>query len=67
MKVLVTGGAGFIGSYCVQNLVKEGHSVVTYNRNPSTYLLKSFLAGNDMAQVKVEQGDVADLDQLSYR
>ena len=28
MKVLITGGAGFIGSNVVDLLIKEGHSVV---------------------------------------
>jgi UDP-glucose 4-epimerase len=31
MKVLVTGGAGFIGSTIAQNLAREGHQVVIYD------------------------------------
>ncbi len=32
MKVLVTGGTGFIGSVVVETLIREGHEVVVFSR-----------------------------------
>lgn len=31
MKILVTGGAGYVGSHCVRGLCDGGHSVVVYD------------------------------------
>ena len=31
MKVLVTGGAGYIGSHTVHQLIQDGHDVVVYD------------------------------------
>ncbi|MBX9633411.1 MAG: NAD(P)-dependent oxidoreductase, partial [Magnetospirillum sp.] len=38
MKVLVTGGAGFLASHVADTLTEAGHEVVVYDVSPSTYL-----------------------------
>jgi len=35
MKILVTGGAGFIGSNLIARLLKEGHTVVSLDNYDS--------------------------------
>ena len=35
MKVMVTGGAGFIGANLIERLVKEGHDVVSLDNYDS--------------------------------
>lgn len=58
MKVLVTGGAGFIGSHLADRLVGEGHDVVVFD-NESTGL-----RGNVPATARYVKGDVACLTDL---
>jgi UDP-glucose 4-epimerase len=54
VKVLVTGGAGFIGSHVVDRLIVHGHDPVIFDLNASTY--------HPPTEVKAVLGDIADRD-----
>ena len=61
-KILVTGGAGFIGSHLVEKLVLEGYSVKTivpYNINNSWGWIDSF-SSEIKKNVEVVSGDICD-------
>ena len=54
MKLLVTGGAGYVGSVCSAVLVEQGHDVT---------IIDNFSTGNRDAvppSARVVEGDVAD-------
>lgn len=40
MNCLVVGGAGFIGSYVVHNLLVKGHRVIIYDALPDRNAFK---------------------------
>ncbi|MFQ8431777.1 dTDP-glucose 4,6-dehydratase [Amaricoccus sp. W119] len=67
MKLLVTGGAGFIGSAVVRKAIADGHAVVnvdalTYAANPANL---DEVAGNDRyAFEQVDIRDRAELDRV---
>jgi UDP-glucose 4-epimerase len=60
MKILVTGGAGYIGSHMVRTLGEQGHDVVVYD-NLSTGHRESVLHGR---LVVGDTADFAALDRL---
>ncbi|MBI2329159.1 MAG: GDP-mannose 4,6-dehydratase, partial [Chloroflexi bacterium] len=63
MKMLITGGAGFIGSHLCDKYTKENHTVLC---------LDNFMSGNltnvkhllDNRNFKLIKGDVRDFDLL---
>ena len=63
MRILITGGAGFIGSHLCDKYTKEGHTVLC---------LDNFMSGNlmnirhllDYRNFKLVKGDIRDFDLL---
>ncbi len=58
LKILVTGGAGYIGSHVVRQLAEAGYKVVVYD-NLSTGFPESLINGEELIK-----GDLADTDTL---
>ncbi|HLB32805.1 MAG: hypothetical protein A3F67_07465 [Verrucomicrobia bacterium RIFCSPHIGHO2_12_FULL_41_10] len=52
MKILVTGGSGFLGRNVIKALLKEGHSVIGFSRSQPSYFV-------DKKNVEWIQGDFA--------
>ncbi|MFH1313162.1 MAG: UDP-glucose 4-epimerase GalE [Candidatus Eisenbacteria bacterium] len=58
-KILVTGGAGYVGSVCVSLLIEKGYEVVIYDNLSAGH--REAVTGN----VLLEVGDLADRARLS--
>lgn len=59
MKVLVTGGAGYIGSHTTQKLLKAGHEVIVYDNLSTGFveaipLCAQFIRGDVLDTFKLE-------------
>lgn len=68
MRVLVCGGAGYIGSHMVRKLIQNGHTPVIFD-NMSTghnWALAEALQGAEAAGIKAEvvKGDVLNMNDL---
>lgn len=62
MKVLVTGGAGFIGSHVVDDLIQGGANVIVYDNFTSGNRENLQTASSD---IEIIEGDILDTDMLA--
>jgi nucleoside-diphosphate-sugar epimerase len=60
MRVLVTGGTGYVGAYVVDALRSNGHDVRLLVRNPARLATTVEAIGVDLAAVEVAIGDMTD-------
>jgi len=65
MNCLVIGGAGFIGSYVVQNLLAKGHHPVIFDFLTDKNALQKICGPDEIDNVDLVYGDVADLASLA--
>jgi UDP-glucose 4-epimerase len=59
MKVLVTGGTGFIGGHIIRELLSQGHQAVAFDSSPSSESLKDV-----EPRIDVVRGEVQDLPTI---
>ncbi len=64
MKILLTGGCGFIGSHLTEYLVEKGHEVTVFDKYNSTGSLGWLENSNVKKHVEFILGDVRDYDLI---
>ena len=62
MRALVTGGAGFIGSHLVDELINLGYNVVVFDNLSSGKM--EFLPVDDKENFEFIEGDLTNLEQV---
>ncbi|MEM7441524.1 MAG: dTDP-glucose 4,6-dehydratase [Pseudomonadota bacterium] len=65
MKLMITGGAGFIGSAVVRQAIKEGHSVVNIDKLTYAACLDNLSSVSNSPKYSFERADVCDGGALS--
>ena len=63
MKILVTGGAGFIGSHLCERLIADGHTVIAID-NLSTGRISNLSKIVSIDKFKFVEGSILDLEVL---
>ena len=64
MKILVTGGAGFIGSHLCERLIKDGHTVIAID-NFSTGQASNLKGLVNSTKFTLVEGSILDLETLN--
>jgi len=64
MKILITGGAGFIGSNLVRLMLSSGHEVLNVDKLTYAGNLNSLSDVNHSGRYRFAQADVADADAI---
>jgi UDP-glucose 4-epimerase len=64
MRILVTGGAGFIGSHLCERLIKDGHTVIAID-NFSTGQASNLKGLVDTTKFTLVEGSILDLETLN--
>ena len=62
MRILVTGGTGFVGSHAVASLIEGGHEVKLLVRSPER--IASTLARHGLSELPFATGDVTSADAV---
>ncbi len=63
-RFFVTGALGCIGAWVVRNLVREGKPTTIFDLGADTARLRLIMSAEELAQVKVIQGDITDLNAV---
>lgn len=63
MRVLVTGGCGFLGGWVVRALVRRGHQVRIFDARPDAAHLE-FIERGLSGKVEIRAGDVTNKDEM---
>lgn len=65
MTILITGGAGFIGTHLTRRLLTQGHSIIILDSFlPQVHGARQELAADLQGHVRLVRGDVADASVL---
>ena len=63
MKVLITGGAGFVGSHLCDSLISNGHDVVIFTRDTQ----KNQNINHILDKITIENVDVTNSSNLEKK
>jgi UDP-glucose 4-epimerase len=64
VNVLITGGAGFVGSWTARRLLSAGWNVIAYDQAPSDNALGLAPSSDDLARLTMVAGRTTDSDRL---